>query len=138
VERSSLKNNVHAEMKLLNWVSKNVKVGACEFYVSKLCCTNCSIAIEEWNKQGRTPRIEAPESHGNYFVGWEFPFCINSTTQLGENITKRILKQQSLTGGKSKDIRGRSRVVNDKSQRELSPSPPPRGAPVKDYSHTPK
>lgn len=120
-----LPNSVHAEMKLLNWLHVSGWRGTVDLYISKLCCTNCRIAIDEWNKSENQPKIRTPGSHGDYFPGWEFPPCIQG--RLRKRIRGLIMGQESDTD--TADMRGRSRIREDApSQRERSYSPAPRDA----------
>lgn len=119
-------DNVHAEMKILNWLVNEGKSGTVEVYVSKLCCNNCRIAIDAWNASGKQLIISTPGGHGNYFKGWEFPKCIKG--QLKASITAAIRNQESDT--ESDNIRGRSLVREGPSQRERSISPHPTTAKV--------
>lgn len=130
---TTLGDGVHAEMKILNWLVGQGATGTVDIYISKLCCNNCRIAIDEWNKS-RVPRLNAPGGHGNYFLGWTLPPCIKAKSKLGKKILARILGQESDTGVDDEDVRGRSRVREGPSQRERSVSPPPGSAKVAEQS----
>jgi hypothetical protein len=121
--------SVHAEMKILNWLFDERKEGTYEIYVSKLCCNNCRIAIDEWNLSSSRLKVNSPGGHGNYFLGWLFPRCISGL--LRGRIEAQILSQESDTNPDSRDLRGRSRVRENKSQREVSVSPAPTSAGVR-------
>ena len=129
---TALSDNVHAEMKILNWLVGQGKTGTYEICVSKLCCANCRIAIDEWNASGKQPRLNSPGSHGNYFVGWQLPPCIKPKSTLGKSILGKIRAQESDMD--VEDYRGRSRVREVPSQRERSVSPPASSSKVAEYA----
>jgi hypothetical protein len=121
---------VHAEMKILNWLTVTRRTGTYPVYVSKLCCAKCRIAIDLWNKEYpvRKLKIESQGSHGDHFPGWHLPSCIEPDSKLGKRIIAKINKLPSETNG---DYRGRGLVRNNNpSQREKSVSPPPKNQKV--------
>jgi len=130
---AALSNAVHAEMKLLNALYTQGVTGDVDLYISKLCCANCRIAIDEWNGSANQPKIRTPGTHSDYFPGWEFPPCI--VGRLRKRIRARILGQESDVD--TTDMRGRSRVREEtRAQRERSYSPEPRDARVGEFARS--
>jgi hypothetical protein len=130
----TLGTDVHAELKLLDFLSNLGIRRPISIYISKLCCEKCRIAIDLWNTWWKTPclKIETPNSHGDYFPGWELPPCIHQDKKLVREILTKI--EKDLPGKPTENARGRTLVREDtRSQRRPSVSPPPREASVREW-----
>jgi hypothetical protein len=137
-------HQVHAELKLLNWLVKNNKKGTIEVYVSKLCCKKCRIAISEWNNyKSKTVAltIVTPGTHGDYYQGWYLPDCFNTYEDLTETILSKIesLDSPSLAANASTregraSLRAMAAGKRSQRTRSVSPAPELKTGTVRNYS----
>jgi hypothetical protein len=76
-------DQVHAEMKLLNYMDQNPQQfpGAVELYISRICCANCSAAIDIWNRW-KAPKVTVRKaSSASRWPGWAKPAWMTQHNQ---------------------------------------------------------
>jgi hypothetical protein len=81
--RTTDSDQVHAEMKLLNYIDQNRQQfpGAVELYISRICCANCSAAIDIWNRW-KSPKVTVRKgSSASRWPGWAKPVWMTQHTQ---------------------------------------------------------
>jgi hypothetical protein len=119
--RDAIGNKIHAEMKMLDFIVRGLELKTeTNIYISKVCCANCSRALNFWNAKSKTPKIiYRHQSSGSEWTGWKCPPCIDEK-ELDEWLKSRGQE------------RGRVTSRTDLStRRERSPTPAPHWAHAK-------
>ncbi|HLW69003.1 MAG TPA: GNAT family N-acetyltransferase [Candidatus Binataceae bacterium] len=115
-------DNLHAEMKMLEFIVLKGLLNPVTIYISRLCCPKCWKAINKWNEKKMAPAIVVRQgTHASFYPGWELPKCIEADEELAD----------AITGERGRKGFSEYTDLNTQStRRERSPSPAPKGGKV--------
>jgi hypothetical protein len=119
-------DNMHAEMKLLDYLCDAGVGGSVTFYISRVCCPKCRKALDAWNASGKPLRIVVRTgTHGSRYPGWTPPRCIKDDPDLPLRIAGPIPRRPGRAAWRDFSNDADLNILSNR--RDRSPSPPPKG-----------